>query len=197
MKKLLLILLCLPMIGFGQSLGSRIEFEYGSKYLSFKQPKDCNLVEKAEANGYIAGYLCNSSVILFKKGPWNPANDSTVLSQLNDPKFIASFVSGFESESSSNVYDKKFTYINEEPSLMLFYNTTIQGQKMTGVSWYIACDKERLVINTMHPVNSEYKEYDEMLNLFSALVNSIQINWTSYEDFKNLIKTPTLTLPKK
>jgi hypothetical protein len=191
MKNLIFILIaCLQMSAFGQSLGNRIEFEYGLQYLSFKEPIGCNLVAEAKEAGYIAAYLCNSNMILFEKRPMSFTNDATAESDFKDPKFIQAYVSGFESSNSSaNVYDTEFIYINEKPALKLFYNMTMKGEKMKGVSWYIAYDRERLLINSMHPISGDYKE---MSNLFSSIVNSIRISYFSIDQFQ----APKLTMPE-
>ena len=164
MKKLLLILLCLPMIVFGQELGDLIEINYNERYLYFKNPIGC---EKSEIPGNIVTYLCGGSVIGFKLAPIDiKGDDDYNNSQFIDSENIENFISGLEADGTCKVYKHTITKINGNPALKFFYNTTDKfssKETLKGIAWYVAYGIDRLIINSLYQSN----EYSQMSHFYS------------------------------
>ena len=173
MKKLLLILLCLPMIGFGQELGDLIEINYNERYLYLKNPLGC---ENIEQPGNIVTYLCGSSMIGFKLGPIDiKGDDDYNNSQFKDSEYIENFISGFEADGTCKVYKHILIKINGNPALKFFYNTTDKissEETFKGIVWYVAYGIDRIIINSMYQSN----EYSQMSHFYSMLANSVDLS---------------------
>ena len=149
MKKLLLILLCLPMIGFGQSnlkLGERVYFKNFSNAqgvdISFKEPKGWQRGNESFAtdnNNLVLSYLNASEFLMLQlyisKTPFGKMERNEVEQTLNSKEFLDSYISKkYSGESGYKLDNATLTYINGYPFIQVLaesYNVQYQVNWMT------------------------------------------------------------------
>ena len=178
MKKLLLILLCFPIIGFGQSnlkLGERIFFKNFSNAkgvdISFKEPTGWQKGNESFAvdnNNLVLSYLNSSEILMLQlyisETPYLKMNRSQVDEILNSQEFISSFSNNqFPLEAGYSVDNASLIYINGYP----FIQVLAESHKLQyQVNWMTFID-------------------DKMINIVCV---SLKDNFVSVFPFFNQIK---------
>ena len=158
MKKLLLILLCLPMIVFGQSnlqLGERVYFKNFSNAqgidISFKEPKGWQTGDESFAidnDNLVLSYLNTSEILMLQlyisETPYPKMNRSEVDEILNREEFISSFSNNqFPLAAGYSVDNTSLTYINGYP----FIQVLAESHKVQyNVNWITFIDDKMINI---------------------------------------------------
>ena len=149
MKKLHLVLLCLPMIGFGQSnlqLGERVYFKNFSNAqgvdISFKEPKDWqkgNESFSSDKNNLVLSYLNVSEFLMLQlyisKTPFGKMERNEVEKTLNSKEFLNSYIKKkYGGDSGYKLDNATLTYINGYPFIQVLaesYNVQYQVNWIT------------------------------------------------------------------
>jgi len=173
MKKLLLILLCLPMIGFGQELGIKKKINKNGIYLSFKEPKNWEETKQSFANdqsNLAVSYLNRSFGAMFQI--YIASSPKYVTKKeaeefMNDEDFKEDYVRGFEEGGINEIIAMEKSYVNDYPAIEILSYGYSKMQKQ--VQWVIFYEDKMINIQGV----SLSDEFNNLYLLFKNLKNSV------------------------
>jgi hypothetical protein len=172
MKKLLLILLCVPLIGFGQSVTTST---IDNIYVQFQEPdgweltkdsysKDKTNIMKSYANvelgAMIQLYIAESKEYITKE-------DAAVLMENSD--FINSFTNGME-QSGTEIISTKAVLIDNYPALEVVSYAYNKTQKQ--VQWLIFYKDKMINFQGVSLINN----FTELYPFFNQLRHTLNIS---------------------
>ena len=173
MKKLLIILLCLHIIGFGQDLGKTKKIYKNGITLSFNEPKGWEKSTDSfsvDQNNLAVSYLKRNLGAIFQI---YIANSPLKISKKQakelyfDKDFLEGFVSGFKKNNRLEIISVEEANIDDYPAIEVLSYAMSKTQKQ--VQWFIFY-KDKL-INVQGVSLSE--EFDELYSYFIELKEKV------------------------
>ena len=181
MKKLLLLLLCVPLFGLGQE---KVEYKFSCSgltafdsggYISFNQPIGCEEVKDKDLpssapEGTLCIYFCNNDMIMFKVTPDFGMKEE----EIKNSKFINDYIKGIQSTGEIEVIKTNYTKINDVPALKTI--AKYHALDMEVLMWLIFEDYYQIEV-------SAYVKDNDSKDFIEKIANSVSYSLMPMLDY--------------
>ena len=173
MKKILFILLCLPIIGFGQNLGKTKKIYKNGVTLSFNEPKGWEKSTESFAvdqNNLAVSYLKRNIGAMFQiyiaNAPFK-ISKKEAKELYFDKDFLEGFISGFEKNNRLEIISVEEANIDDYPAIEVLSYGMSKTQKQ--VQWFIFYKDKLINVQGV----SLSKEFNELYSYFIELKEKV------------------------